>query len=498
MTLSRPASFKSKVRQRLFPVHSHEFPKFFSLNFIHVFVVVNFWLLHNLKDTLVVATAGSGSEVINYLKVFGVFPASIAFVIAFSWLSNRYTQRALFYGILAIFLAFFLIFIVFIHPHLDVLHWSQEQLQNYKDLYPRFRWFFPIIGYWSYSFLYVMAEMWSAIVLTFLFWQFANQITPVEQARRFYMLIASFSSIGMLIAGGLTKSVQILFPNNIDDQINFLMSTTVFFIVAIMVLYHWMQKNVVEDHQHYHPDNGTPAKKNKIKMSLTQSLKYIFKSDYLAYIAILGISYNISVNFVEVTWKNQVRQMYPDKQDYLSFMGDYNLIFAVIIFFTGFLGSSFVRKFSWRQSAMVTPLVSVATAILFFVIALYGESCGPLFGFFGVTAIAGSCWIGLLQNLAAKTCKYSFFNTTREMSYIPLDAELRVKGKAAVDVLSGRIGKLGGSGIQGILLVLIPGSTQISIAPYLALCAFAIFFLWSWAIKRMSHKLDALTDKPAV
>lgn len=499
MTQGRPDVFKSKLRERLFPIHSHEFPKFFSLNFIHIFVILNFWLLHNLKDTLIVASEGSGSEVINYLKIFGVFPASLIFVMAFSWLSNHYSQRTLFYSILGIFLGFFVVFVTFIHPNTEFLHVSAERLAELKVIYPRLRWFLPAVGYWSYSLLYVVAEMWSAIVLTFLFWQFANQITPVNQARRFYMLIASFSSIGIVAAGLLTKNVKHFFPSNVSQQVDFLILVSIFSTFLIMGIYYWMQKNVVEDRQHYHPDEEKPKAKNKIKMSLGQSFKYIFKSDYLAYIAILGISYNISINFVEVTWKRQVKALYPAKEDYLSFMGEYNLWFAIVMFFTGLIGANIVRKFSWKTSAMVTPVVSLFTACLFFLMAIYGEQCGPLFGV-GFSAVAGSCWIGLIQNLSVKTCKNSFFNTTREMSYIPLDAELRVKGKAAVDVLSGRVGKLGGAWIQGLLLVLIPGASQITIAPYLALCLLVIFLLWTWAIKRMNSKLCDMTkgalDKP--
>ncbi len=492
MAQGSPDAFKSKLRQRLFPVHSSEFPKFFSLTLIHVFVIINFWLLHNLKDTLIVASDGSGSEVINYLKIFGVFPASLLFVMGFSWLSNRYSQRALFYSILMCFLVVFVLFVAVLHPNTDMLHLSFEKLEMAKEAYPRLRWFLPAVGYWSYSLIYVVAEMWSAVVLTFLFWQFANQITPVEQARRFYMLIASFSSIGIVVAGLLTKNIKYLFPNDVSAQVDFLILIVILSILVIIGIYYWMQHYVVDDRQHYHPDHGPTKAKNKIKMSLGQSFKYIFRSDYLAYIAILGISYNISINFVEVTWKRQVKALYPAKEDYLSFMGEYNLWFALVMFFTGLIGSNVVRKVSWKTSAMVTPIVSLITAGLVFLIAIYGEQCAPLFGL-GFTAVAGSCWIGLIQNLSAKTCKNSFFNTTREMSYIPLDAELRVKGKAAVDVLSGRVGKLGGAGVQGLLLVLIPGASQLTIAPYLALCVLAIFLVWTWAIKRMNGKLAQMT-----
>lgn len=88
--------------------------------------------------------------------------------------------------------------------------------------------------------------------------------------------------------------------------------------------------------------------------------------------------------------------------------------------------------------------------IAFFGLVLAGDSFAPVLGQYGLTPLMAAVLVGAAQNVFSKSAKYSLFDPCKEMAYIPLDQELQLKGKAAIDVVCNPLGKSGGSAIQQV------------------------------------------------
>ncbi|MBT5655040.1 MAG: AAA family ATPase, partial [Alphaproteobacteria bacterium] len=269
-----------------------------------------------------------------------------------------------------------------------------------------------------------------------------------------------------------------------------------FFGGLIMFLYNWIQKNVLTDPRLYDPETmGTSKKKKKVKLSFTEGLKVVFSSKYLCFIAMLVLGYGISINLVEITWKSQLKLQYPDTNSYVNFMGFFSQMTGFTTIILMIVGNNILRRLGWFTGAIITPVMVLITGASFFTFVIFRDDMTPLMAALTVTPVLLAVIVGAAQNILSKSTKYSLFDPTKEMSYIPLDDNLKVRGKAAVDGVGGRLGKSGGAIMQQILLVSIVGSTQITIAPILAVIVMAIVGVWLFAVFGLSKQYYALRAK---
>ncbi|MDX1924431.1 MAG: Npt1/Npt2 family nucleotide transporter, partial [Rickettsiaceae bacterium] len=131
----------------------------------------------------------------------------------------------------------------------------------------------------------------------------------------------------------------------------------------------------------------------------------------------------------------------------------------------------------------------MVTGTLFFLLVVFNNEFASLFDAgMMMTPLALAVWLGAVQNVLSKGSKYSIWDTSREMLYIPLDDELKTKGKAAVDVISSKVGKSSSGLVQSILFTLIPSASYSSISPILMVIFVFVCVLWIYAVHSIYHE----------
>ena len=451
------------------------------------FIIFTLAILRTTKETLVINSTGSGIEIISFIKTYCVIPASLGYMVFYVILSNFLSQRTLFYITLSPFLLFFLSYGLFIHPNLESWHLSTHKTLLFQETYPSLKWFIILLGNWGYTLFFVVSELWSAVVLSLMFWQFSNDITSSEEAKRFYGLFGFIGNFG-LIAGGFAivfcsqKILELDKTASWGQTVKMLNLIASFSVASILFLYYWMTSV-----KHFKRNSSLPeASSKKItspKVTWREQIMYVAKSKHLQYLIIIVIAYFISMNFCEAIFKDRVLNAFPENHEYNSFMGRLQIMVGVVSILLTFFGSAFLRFFSWRTGALITPFALLISSSLFLGVIIYGNH---LLSFISFDLPVFVVWIGLGQSIMMRATKYSFFDPTREMVYIPLDKELRTKGKACVDLLGGRLGKGGGAWIQSLIFIF-TGLGFEALTPAFLITIWGILIIWFISIQRLSQ-----------
>jgi len=461
-------------------------------------ILFNYTILRDTKDVLVVTAPGSGAEIIPFLKTWVNLPMAIGFMFLYGQLANMMSTQALFYTVIFPFIAFFGAFAFVIYPIRDIIHpnnfcdWLLSVIGN------RFSAPVAILRNWSYCLFYVMAELWGSVVVSVLFWGFANQITTVDEAKQFYPLFGLGANVALIFSGRavrLFSEIRAGLPPGVDGwglSLKGLMGMVVVGGLLVAGTYYFINNVIIPSL----PSSTSPLasekkkKKQKVSMPMGESLKYLAQSRYVRDLATLVVAYGISINLVEVTWKSKIKAQYPNPNDYSAFMGDFSTATGTVTFVMMLVGRWIFKRFGWGVAAAITPSVILITGIIFFALVLAGNVLAPPLAAVGLTPLLAAVYVGAAQNIFSKSSKYSLFDPCKEMAYIPLDEETKVKGKAAIDVVCNPLGKSGGALIQQFMILGF-GSLAAS-TPYLGIILLGIVLAWLNAAASLNTQFVAL------
>ncbi len=477
-------SFGAKLKNILWPIEWHENKKFIPMAGMMFFILFNYSMLRSVKDGFVVTDIGA--EAISFLKTYVVLPSAIIAMIVYAKLCNVMSAQRVFHTVTGFFAVYLAIFTFFIYPNPEISHPDPETIARLSEQLPNFKWFIRIVGNWGSASFYTIAELWGSMMMSLLFWQFANQITKTDEAKRFYSMFGLLGNFAL----PLTSVVLGTFlgenaPHYFELKFTPVLLIAIVNCLVVMSLYHWINKNVLTDPTLYSQE-GSSSKKKKSKLSLGDSFKMIFSSKYLGLIATLVLAYGISVNLVEGIWKAKLKELYPTREAYTAYMGMFQGYMGAGAIVFMIIGSNILRCVSWSTAAILTPLMILVTGLAFFAFIFLGNDIEPyLTGIIACSPLVAAVMVGMVQNVLSKATKYSLFDSTKEMAYIPLDDEMKSKGKAAVDVVGGRLGKSGGGIIQSTLFMIMPAFTFAEATQIFAGIFFVIVIAWLYGVKAL-------------
>ncbi|GHP01467.1 hypothetical protein PPROV_000022300 [Pycnococcus provasolii] len=462
-------------------------------------------ILDATKDTLVV-TAFGGAEQIPWLTVWAVLPLSIVVLAVYSVASQRMFGRGLFYVSLAPFVAFFAVFTFVLYPNHASLHPHALITQLTATLPPGLTGLLAIIDNWTYTLFYAFAELWGDVVLSLLFWAYANDTTTLEDAALVYPLFGIGANIAQYVGGVLLCFVRTAVPVTAtrsadaawDIQLRILMSCVLVGSAVLCGIYEFTRKrNKADEMERVKSESRElEEKSSKPAVSLGESLGMLVRSPQIQCLTVMALAQGITANVFQVAWKGQMRDIFPLPADYSAFMGVVSTWQAVVTCIC-MLGAPYIfRKWGWAKTTALTPWVILWAGGAWMAASAWLP--GVTSSMMGVPMLSILCMAGAAVYVFEKATKFSVFKPAEEMVYIGLDENAKTRGKASVDILGGQLGKSGGSVlIQGLLLCSTTGHLAGAL-PVLFTVHTIVAGMWIAAVSALAFHhgdlLDALTS----
>lgn len=486
-------------RSIFWPVHRSESKRILSMLLLLFLLCICYSILRNVKDTVILTAEASGAEAIPFLKVWGMLPGAFLMTWFYTRLSRRFSREKVFYLMVTFFLSFFLLFAFILYPHSQQLHLETVGDWLSAHLPAGFKGFIALLRNWTFTTFYVISELWAIMVLTVLYWGYINEVSAVSQAKRTYGILNIGSNVAPILGGALALlfSQHITFGNFGGDHdawgqtLKQLTCVIAVLGCCAMGVFYWINRFTKRENPELATleEQGIP-KKEKIHLSMRESIRYISRSPYLLSLAMIVLGYNISINLTDVLWKEQLRRFFSDPNEMLAHMNQITMGIGVFATIGGLLFSYMVHRWGWVFPAMLTPAVMTIMAIGFFSFLFFGETLSPLaMGLLGLSPLACTVYFGSIQNCLSKAGKYSLFDASKELAFLPLDAEARLKGKAAIDGLGAGIGKSGASlTYQGFIILM--GSVALS-TPYMAVILLVVLSIWITSVLFISKQFKS-------
>lgn len=472
------------VVERFLAVHRNELAKFLCIAAMIFLIIYIHGVLRISKDALIISHLGA--EAISAIKIWVVLPISMVFMFIYIKLSDSFARSRLFHGMCWFFISYFIFFALICYPYRESLSISIGEATVLK--LPALKYLFKIVSGWHYCLFYTFSQIWVVFMLSVSFWQITNHITTIEESRIFYPLLGFVAQLGLMTASLLSKSF-VAIGTNWQPTLNNVTISIVAAGLALSLSLVALEKIIGSDTL-----NLTKGHLEiKTKISFSESLKYIASSKPILLITSLLLCYNISLNLVEGIWEKSVEVFFAGSVNQIHyFMSSINTYISILSMICAFFGIYILRTYRWKTTALITPIITLIVGGMFFLFMLLRENSYVLA--LKTSGLTIAVYLGAIHNVFSRSTKNTLFDSTKEMVYIPLNNELKTKGKAAAETVGMQFGRGGGAFIQQLLLTLLPALTLLDLSPIISVIFLALLLWWLVATFSLSRIIAKSTD----
>lgn len=435
-----------------------------------------------------------------------MLPSSFLAVAAFTYMSSKMSRSKLFNLIISSFATFFIGFAFFLYPFRNLLIPTAFADSAGTVLPSGLMPAAAVVRNWMYALFYVCSELWGDVVLAFLFWGLANEITQLDEAPQLYPLFGIGANIAQVFAGRILKTIGQFLPTW-ELQLKALCTLCATSAMLIVGVHDVIQRKASHNDwgvQHNEATSNDAAARasgrsdaedvesEAPKPTFWEAVRGVTQSAEVRCLAIMAAAQGLASNVFQVAWKGQLRLVCPDPAQYSAFMGDVATCCGLTTIASMMIAPQLFNRLGWAGAASVSPRAMLGLGSIFFggtiVTQWFGQGHPP------AKLLLPMVIVGAALFVLERAGKFSFFKPAEEMVYISLSREERTKGKAAVDIMGMQVGKAGGSVLLQCLLLVV--ATVQRALPILWISHLTMVVIWLSAIRTIDSRSGSKFASP--
>ena len=386
------------------------------------------------------------------------------------WITS-FSLRKVFIITMSGFLLFFVLFSCFIYPYL--ITWQKSVSEA------------SVISTCFSMLFYVIAELWKPALINILFWGLLNQTLSNSDAKRLYAPLFLGSSLGAVLAGPV-----LMVCNSENSWRWFHLSsekwTHSLIVISFVLVFIGMAALWLYDRL-YHclkPEIFSES------LSLNRSLRECVRSKPLLLLSGIVLADYIAYSLGEVVFLDILKRKFPHPCDYCRYLGYLSsLSSALTILIASMIAPIVLRKCRWVISALILPLFLLLIEGIFFICLRSQKGAFHLFGWTENQWLWTLILLGSLNFSLCRALKYTFFDASKELAFVSLPEDLKLKGKLMIDGLGARLGR-GGSSALSLLLIEICGGVLAS-SLVSGIVVIVVAGGWIWVTQRLSESIES-------
>ena len=424
------------------------------------FTVLGYNVMRGMKKAIILTLPSAGAAYIPFVKTMLVMPMSILIGAFYLYVRHKRGIIHAYYTVTLSFLVYFILFTYVLLPNLPMITPNSEWIAAQQLAYPHFKFFIGLLSIWPIAFYYVAAELWGTYSLVVLFWQIANELFTPSEATETYPIFIFVSSFSVILASFVLELLSMA-----NDPLTACTISITAIGACMMLLVFYLNTQYKFEINHSQAAVSDPVTKKKKKPSLLESFQLTLKSPHVFYIGVCVFSFGMLVNFFELSLDHKVATYYSSPKLLLEFQSWFTRTKGILFIIANLVNALLLRRIGWFGVALITPCICILSANLFLF------SCYHI-NFINLMLNTSSSeelimWTGCVLLVVTYACKYSFFDTTKELAFTPLPNSIKASAKAVADGICGRAGKSGSSFVQASLMSITAAQTVPDIIPYL-------------------------------